>query len=53
MENILYRIQEVDQVKPYRCVEVPTDPMSMEEIDMIIKQTEEEWVNASSKRSCS
>jgi cobalt-zinc-cadmium resistance protein CzcA len=52
MENILMsQFSEVDQiVSRIGAAEVPTDPMSMEEIDMIIKlKPKEEWVNASSK----
>jgi cobalt-zinc-cadmium resistance protein CzcA len=52
MENILIsRFSEVDQiVSRIGAAEVPTDPMSMEEIDMIIKlKPKEEWINASTK----
>ncbi len=52
MENILIsQFSEVDQVvSRIGAAEVPTDPMSMEEIDMIIKlKPKDEWVNASSK----
>lgn len=52
MENILIsEFSEVDQVvSRIGAAEVPTDPMSMEEIDMIIKlKPKKEWVNASSK----
>ncbi len=52
MENILIsQFSEVDQVvSRIGAAEVPTDPMSMEEIDMIIKlRPRDEWVNASSK----
>lgn len=52
MENILLsQFQEVDQVvSRIGAAEVPTDPMSMEEIDMIIKlKPKKEWVNASNK----
>jgi heavy metal efflux system protein len=52
MENILISgFSEVDQVvSRIGAAEVPTDPMSMEEIDMIIKlKPKKEWVNASSK----
>ncbi len=52
MENILMsKFSEVDQVVcRIGAAEVPTDPMSMEEIDMIIKlKPKNEWVNASSK----
>jgi cobalt-zinc-cadmium resistance protein CzcA len=52
MENILIsQFSEVDQVvSRIGAAEVPTDPMSMEEIDMIIKlKPKEEWINASSK----
>jgi cobalt-zinc-cadmium resistance protein CzcA len=52
MENIL--MSEFSEVVQVVCrigaAEVPTDPMSMEEIDMIIKlKPKEEWVNASTK----
>jgi len=52
MENILMsKFSEVDQVvSRIGAAEVPTDPMSMEEIDMIIKlKPRDEWVNASGK----
>ncbi|NLJ43003.1 MAG: CusA/CzcA family heavy metal efflux RND transporter [Bacteroidales bacterium] len=52
MENILMsQFSEVDQVvSRIGAAEVPTDPMSMEEIDMIIKlKPKDEWVNASGK----
>ena len=52
MENILIsRFPEVKQiVSRIGAAEVPTDPMSMEEIDMIIKlKPKKEWVNAKSK----
>ncbi len=52
MENILIsEFSEVDQVvSRIGAAEVPTDPMSMEEIDMIIRlKPKDEWVNASSK----
>jgi len=52
MENILIdNFQEVDQiVSRIGAAEVPTDPMSMEEIDMIIKlKPRKMWVNAESK----
>ncbi len=52
MENILIsQFSEVDQiVSRIGAAEVPTDPMSMEEIDMIIKlKPKEEWVSASDK----
>jgi len=52
MENILLSgFPEVDQVvSRIGAAEVPTDPMSMEEIDMIIKlKPRSTWVNASSK----
>ena len=52
MENIL--LSGFSEVKQVVCrigaAEVPTDPMSMEEIDMIIKlKPKEEWENASNK----
>lgn len=52
MENIL--IDQFDEVDQIVCrigaAEVPTDPMSMEEIDMIIKlHPRDTWVNAHSK----
>ncbi len=52
MENILMeKFPEVDQIVcRIGAAEVPTDPMSMEEIDMIIKLIpREEWVSAGSK----
>lgn len=52
MENILMeKFSEVDQVvSRIGAAEVPTDPMSMEEVDMIIKlKPKDEWVNASGK----
>ncbi|HPI69414.1 MAG TPA: CusA/CzcA family heavy metal efflux RND transporter [Bacteroidales bacterium] len=52
MENILIsEFTEVEQiVSRIGAAEVPTDPMSMEEIDMIIKlRPKEEWVSASTK----
>ena len=52
MENILVSgFSEVEQVvSRIGAAEVPTDPMSMEEIDMIIKlKPKKEWVNASTK----
>lgn len=52
MENILInKFSEVDQiVSRIGAAEVPTDPMSMEEIDMIIKlNPKKTWVNAKSK----
>ncbi|MFA9392641.1 MAG: CusA/CzcA family heavy metal efflux RND transporter [Prolixibacteraceae bacterium] len=52
VENILIdNFSEVDQIVcRIGAAEVPTDPMSMEEIDMIIKlHPKKEWVNASSK----
>ncbi|NOX48593.1 MAG: efflux RND transporter permease subunit [Chlorobi bacterium] len=52
MENILIdKFPEVDQiVSRIGAAEVPTDPMSMEEIDMIIKlYPKKDWVSASSK----
>ncbi len=52
MENILIeRFPEVDQIVcRIGAAEVPTDPMSMEEIDMIIKlKPKKEWVSADSK----
>jgi len=52
MENIL--IEEFPEVDQIVCrigaAEVPTDPMSMEEIDMIIKlRPKKEWISADSK----
>jgi len=52
MEQILIEnFPEVDQiVSRIGAAEVPTDPMSMEEIDVIIKlKPKDEWVNAKSK----
>ncbi|MBU1012464.1 MAG: CusA/CzcA family heavy metal efflux RND transporter [Bacteroidetes bacterium] len=52
MENILIdNFTEVDQIVcRIGAAEVPTDPMSMEEIDMIIKlNPKNEWVKAKSK----
>ncbi|MEQ6122283.1 CusA/CzcA family heavy metal efflux RND transporter [Reichenbachiella sp. MALMAid0571] len=51
MENILKKFPEVDQVVTrIGAAEVPTDPMSMEESDVIIKLTpKNQWVTASSK----
>lgn len=52
MENILIsKFPEVDQiVSRIGAAEVPTDPMSMEEIDMIIKlKPRDTWTNAETK----
>lgn len=51
IEKILKRYPEVDQVvSRIGAAEVPTDPMSMEESDVIIKlRPKEEWVSANSK----
>ncbi|NOX86727.1 MAG: efflux RND transporter permease subunit, partial [Chlorobi bacterium] len=52
IENILKQnFPEVDQiVSRIGAAEVPTDPMSMEEVDVIIKlKPKSEWVTASSK----
>lgn len=52
MENILKKtFPEVDKIVcRIGAAEVPTDPMSMEEIDMIIKlKPRDEWVSAKSK----
>ena len=52
MENILIdHFPEVEQIVcRIGAAEVPTDPMSMEEIDMIIKlRPKKEWVSAKSK----
>lgn len=52
MEQILMNnFEEVDQIVcRIGAAEVPTDPMSMEEIDMIIKlKPKKHWVNAESK----
>ncbi len=51
MEQILNQFPEVDQVvSRIGAAEVPTDPMSMEESDVIIKlKPKSEWVSAESK----
>lgn len=51
IESILKKFPEVDQVvSRIGAAEVPTDPMSMEESDVIIKLIpKEKWVSASSK----
>jgi len=51
MENILLKFPEVEQVvSRIGAAEVPTDPMSMEESDVIIKlKPKSEWVSAQSK----
>lgn len=52
MENILIdSFPEVDQIVcRIGAAEVPTDPMSMEEVDMIIKlKPRKEWISADSK----
>ena len=51
MEKILKRFPEVEQVvSRIGAAEVPTDPMSMEESDVIIKlRPKKEWVSANSK----
>ena len=52
MESILIQnFPEVDQiVSRIGAAEVPTDPMSMEEVDVIIKlKPKSEWISASSK----
>lgn len=51
IEKILKSFPEVDQVvSRIGAAEVPTDPMSMEESDVIIKlRPKEEWVSAHSK----
>ena len=51
IENILKRFPEVDQVvSRIGAAEVPTDPMSMEESDVIIKlKPKKHWVSAKSK----
>jgi cobalt-zinc-cadmium resistance protein CzcA len=51
IEKILKRFPEVEQVvSRIGAAEVPTDPMSMEESDVIIKLTpKDEWVSAESK----
>ncbi len=51
MEKILLRFPEVDRVVTrIGAAEIPTDPMSMEETDVIIKlKPRKEWVTASDK----
>lgn len=51
IEKILLRFPEVEQVvSRIGAAEVPTDPMSMEESDVIIKlKPKSEWVSASNK----
>ena len=51
MEKILKKFPEVEQVvSRIGAAEVPTDPMSMEESDVIIKlRPKKEWVSANSK----
>lgn len=51
MEKILKKFPEVEQVvSRIGAAEVPTDPMSMEESDVIIKlKPKDEWVSAASK----
>lgn len=51
MEKILKKFPEVDQVvSRIGAAEVPTDPMSMEESDVIIKlKPKDEWVSAETK----
>lgn len=51
IEKILMRFPEVDQVvSRIGAAEVPTDPMSMEESDVIIRlKPKKEWVSAKSK----
>jgi cobalt-zinc-cadmium resistance protein CzcA len=51
MEEILMKFPEVDQVvSRIGAAEIPTDPMSMEESDVIIKlKPKSEWVNTKSK----
>lgn len=51
MEKILKKFPEVDQVvSRIGAAEIPTDPMSMEESDVIIKlKPKSEWVSAKSK----
>ncbi|MFC3813239.1 CusA/CzcA family heavy metal efflux RND transporter [Lacihabitans lacunae] len=51
IESILKRFPEVEQVvSRIGAAELPTDPMSMEESDVIIKlKPKEEWVSAESK----
>ena len=51
IENILKNFPEVEQVvSRIGAAEVPTDPMSMEESDVIIKlKPKNEWTNAKSK----
>ncbi len=57
MENILIKNfpDEVDQIVcRIGAAEVPTDPMSMEEIDMIIKlKPKNDWTSAKSKEELS
>lgn len=51
IEKILKKFPEVDQVvSRIGAAEVPTDPMSMEESDIIIKlKPKNQWINADSK----
>lgn len=51
MEKILMKFPEVEQVvSRIGAAEIPTDPMSMEESDVIIKlKPKSEWVNTKSK----
>ncbi|MDD3721828.1 MAG: CusA/CzcA family heavy metal efflux RND transporter [Lutibacter sp.] len=51
MEQILMKFPEVEQVvSRIGAAEIPTDPMSMEESDVIIKlKPKSEWVNTKSK----
>lgn len=51
IESILKRFPEVDQVvSRIGAAEVPTDPMSMEESDVIIKlKPKKQWISAKSK----
>ena len=51
MEKIIQEFPEVDQVvSRIGAAEVPTDPMSMEESDIIIKLIpKDEWITASNK----
>lgn len=51
IEKILKKFPEVDQVvSRIGAAEVPTDPMSMEESDVIIKlRPKEEWISAKTK----
>ncbi|MDF1517001.1 MAG: CusA/CzcA family heavy metal efflux RND transporter, partial [Lutibacter sp.] len=51
MEKILMKFPEVDQVvSRIGAAEIPTDPMSMEESDVIIKlKPKSEWVSAKTK----